>query len=79
MERLQEVKATLQRAHCPAVMVLADQSLEASCLLRNGLSLAELLRPFGVIRQLNGTVGGGWCRLPATSSPTERILTVATL
>ena len=58
MERLQAVKAGLQRAHCPAVMVLAHPSVEAACTQRNGLSLAELLRPYGVIRQLNGTVGG---------------------
>ncbi|KAL4852692.1 Trafficking protein particle complex subunit 8 [Chlorella vulgaris] len=56
MERLQIVKAELQRSHCPAIMVLAHPQVEAACNL-NGLTLAELLRPFGVIRQLNGTVG----------------------
>ena len=58
MERLLAVKADLQRSHCPAVMTLAHPSVEAACTQRNGLSLAELLRPFGVIRQLNGSVGG---------------------
>ncbi|KAL4458148.1 hypothetical protein ABPG75_013013 [Micractinium tetrahymenae] len=56
-ERLQSVKAALQRATCPCVMVIASPAVEASCTQRNGLALAELLRPFGVIRQLNGSVG----------------------
>lgn len=55
-ERLQHV-AEIQRSHCPAVMVLAAESVQQAC-HANGLTLAELLRPFGVIRQLNGTVGG---------------------
>lgn len=58
-ERLQSVKAALQRATCPCVMVIASPAVEAACTQRNGLALAELLRPFGVIRQLNGSVGGG--------------------
>lgn len=57
-ERLQSLKAALQRATCPCVMVIASPAVEAACTQRNGLSLAELLRPFGVIRQLNGSVGG---------------------
>ena len=62
MERLELFKAELQRAHCPAVMTVAAPEVEAAC-ARNGLSLAEILRPFGIIRQLNGTVGGEqWAR-----------------
>lgn len=58
VERLQSFKAALQRATCPCVMVIASPAVEAACTQRNGLTLAELLRPFGVIRQLNGSVGG---------------------
>ena len=61
MERLKQVRAGLQRSHCPVVMVLAAPAVDAACTQRNGLTLAELLRPFGVIRQLNGTVGGERC------------------
>ena len=57
MEALGRLKGDLQRAHSPVVMVLAHPAVEAAC-AKDGLSLAELLRPFGVIRQLNGTVGG---------------------
>lgn len=77
MERLQIVKAELQRSHCPAVMVLAHPQVEAACNL-NGLTLAELLRPFGVIRQLNGTVGGALCfqqlEIPSRCPLTVRLL-----
>jgi hypothetical protein len=60
MEQLQQFKAELYTMHCPVIMVLADPRVEAACIERNGLSLAELLRPFGTIKQLNGTVGGGY-------------------
>ncbi|PRW18320.1 trafficking particle complex subunit 8 [Chlorella sorokiniana] len=56
MEALQHLKAELAKASSPAVMVLAAPAVDAAC-AKNGLSLAELLRPFGIIRQLNGTVG----------------------
>ncbi len=62
MEALQHLKAELAKASSPAVMVLASPAVDAAC-GKNGLSLAELLRPFGIIRQLNGTVGGGWAGL----------------
>ena len=58
MEALQHLKAELAKASSPAVMVLAAPAVDVAC-AKNGLSLAELLRPFGIIRQLNGTVGGG--------------------
>lgn len=56
---LQEVQRELQRAMAPVVMVLAAPEAEAAA-AKNGLSLAELLRPFGsaALRQLNGSVGG---------------------
>ena len=53
-----ECKSRMQLS--PAVMVLADPRVDAACAERNGLSFAELLRPFGVLRQLNGSVGGAW-------------------
>ena len=58
MEALQHLKAELAKATSPAVMVLASPAVDAAC-AKNGLSLAELLRPCGILRQLNGTVGGG--------------------
>lgn len=62
MEALQAVKAELQRAHAPVVMTIAAPAAEAAC-AKNGLSFAELLRPFGsvALRELNGTVGGEPC------------------
>ena len=48
MERLKQVRAGLQRSHCPVVMVLAAPAVDAACTQRNGLTL-------------NGTVGGERC------------------
>jgi hypothetical protein len=54
---MEQLRQELQRAYCPAVAVLAHPDVEAAC-QRNCLSFTELLRPFGVIGQLNGSVGG---------------------
>eukprot|EP00887_Chlorella_sp_A99_P001561 scaffold8.g1561.t1 len=47
----------LQQLWTPAVAVCTSPAANELCLQQNGLTFAELLRPFGILRQLNGTVG----------------------
>ncbi|KFM25113.1 Trafficking protein particle complex subunit 8 [Auxenochlorella protothecoides] len=50
-------RAWLADIWSPAVMVVASPETDAACLASTGLTVVELLRPFGVIPHLNGTVG----------------------
>ena len=38
----------------PAVMVISSPEIEALCQESNGLSMVDLLRPFGFLQQLSG-------------------------
>ncbi len=51
-------RAWLADIWSPAVMVVASPETDVACLASTGLTVVELLRPFGVIPHLNGTVGG---------------------
>lgn len=52
------VRAWLADIWSPVVMVVASPETDAACLATTGLTVVELLRPFGLIPHLNGTVGG---------------------
>lgn len=59
MDRVTKVKAWLAELWAPAVSVIVSPEADALCQAANGLSVVSLLRPFGVLAQLNGSVGGG--------------------
>ena len=64
---MEQVKEWLGATWLPCVMVLASPDADRACVEGTGLHFAELLRPFGVLRELNGGVGGerasrGACR-----------------
>ena len=48
----------LSQLWSPSVMVCCSPAANKLSSEENGLSFAEVLRPFGIMRQLNGTVGG---------------------
>lgn len=58
MQGLEGTKALLRRIWSPVVMVVASPEAEDLCRNASGLSVDELLRPFGVLHQLNGGLGG---------------------
>lgn len=53
-----QVQAWLADIWSPAVMVLESPEVTKECVESCGLTAAELLRPFGVLPELNGSVGG---------------------
>lgn len=58
--RMSSTQHVLARMWAPAVAVHASPEAQELCTAANGLTLAELLRPFGELAQLNGTQGGAW-------------------
>lgn len=62
MQELDSFKAQLRTIWSPTIAVIASGEAENLCLERNGLTVAELLRPFGVLRRMNGGMGGE-CRM----------------
>ena len=58
MQGLDGTKALLRRIWSPVVMVVASPEAEDLCQGATGLAVAELLRPFGVLHQLNDGLGG---------------------
>lgn len=58
MQELDNFKAQLKMLWSPAVAVIASDEAEKLCIERNGLTVAELLRPFGALRRMNGGMGG---------------------
>ena len=59
MAELAEARAWLQGRWSPVLMVVASPEADEVCRGSTGLAVVELLRPFGLLPQLNGTVGGG--------------------
>lgn len=53
-----EVRAWVSSLWDPVIMVQASPEVDAMCQECNGTTFVELLRPFGVIPELNGTAGG---------------------
>lgn len=53
-----EARGRLLRAWSPSLMVCTSPELDQICADSNGLYFADLLRPFGLLRGLNGGVGG---------------------
>jgi hypothetical protein len=51
---MEEVKAWLESLYAPAIAVAASSAAETLLQTRNGLSVVDLLRPFGFVPQLNG-------------------------
>lgn len=51
---MEDVKVWLQEHYLPVVLVAATPAAEAIASARNGLSIAELLRPYSHLSQLNG-------------------------
>jgi hypothetical protein len=64
---MDQTKAWLGQLWSPAVMVLASREADELCTSSTGLAVNELLRPFGVLRQLNNGLGGGRHRRRAGS------------
>jgi hypothetical protein len=60
MQELERFKIQLKTLWSPTVAVIASDEAENLCLERNGLTVAELLRPFGALRRMNGGMGGKW-------------------
>jgi hypothetical protein len=58
MQELDSFKSQLKTLWSPTVAVIASDEAENLCLERNGLTVAELLRPFGTLRRMNGGMGG---------------------
>jgi hypothetical protein len=58
MQGLEGTKALLRRIWSPVVMVVASPEAEDLCHGATGLAVAELLRPFGVLHELNDGLGG---------------------
>jgi hypothetical protein len=58
MQELDHFKAQLKTMWSPAVAVIASNEANNLCLETNGLTVAELLRPFGALRRMNGGMGG---------------------
>jgi hypothetical protein len=58
MQELDNFKAQLKTIWSPTIAVIASDEAESLCLERNGLTVAELLRPFGALRKMNGGMGG---------------------
>ena len=58
MDRLGRTRVWLADQFTPSVAVITSQEADSLCLAANGLSVVNLLRPFGVLNQLNGTIGG---------------------
>ncbi len=58
MDRLGRTRVWLADQLTPAVAVIASQEADSLCHAANGLTVVNLLRPFGVLNQLNGTIGG---------------------
>ena len=58
MQELDSFKAQLKTLWSPAVAVIASEEAEKLCWESNGLTITELLRPFGVLRKMNGGMGG---------------------
>lgn len=58
MEELKLLKAWIKSTWAPAVAVLASPEADEACWRCAGLTVAELLHPFGNLRQLNEGRGG---------------------
>jgi len=58
MQELDRFKAQLKTVWSPTIAVIASDEAENLCLESNGLTVAELLRPFGALRRMNGGMGG---------------------
>lgn len=58
MQELGSFKAELKNLWSPTIAVIASDEAENLCLERNGLAVAELLRPFGALRRMNSGMGG---------------------
>lgn len=57
MQELGSFKAELKNLWSPTIAVIASDEAENLCLERNGLAVAELLRPFGALRRMNSGMG----------------------
>ena len=55
---LDRFKVQLKTFWTPAIAVLASDEAENICWDSNALTVGELLRPFGVLRRMNGGLGG---------------------
>ena len=49
-----DLKEWIAEQITPAVMVISSPEIEALCQESNGLSMVDLLRPFGFLQQLSG-------------------------
>ena len=58
MEDLRQLKSFLQKSWSPAVAVVASPDADEMCWTCTGLTVAELLHPFGSLKQLNSGMGG---------------------
>lgn len=58
MQELDSFKAQLKTLWSPSVAVIASEEAEKLCWGSNGLTVTELLRPFGVLRKMNKGMGG---------------------
>jgi hypothetical protein len=74
-----DAKAWLQDRFQPVILVSATPAVEATCQSKNGLSIVDILRPFGAMQQLNGMhranlVSATWLILLVvhSSSPAHR-------
>ena len=58
MAGLESFKEELKSQWSPLVAVIASDEAEKMCWNSNGLSVTELLRPFGAMQKMNGGMGG---------------------
>ena len=63
MQELDSFKSQLRTLWSPAVAVIASPEAEKLCWESNGLTVAELLSPFGVLSKMNGGMGGNAARI----------------
>ena len=64
------MKEWIQANFTPAVMVISSPESEALCQEANGLSIVDLLRPFGFLQQLSGEPAPTLLRYGILYSPT---------
>jgi hypothetical protein len=58
MTELQLFKELITHTWTPAVAVVSSRDAEELCWQSNGITVAELLAPFGALHQMNGGLGG---------------------
>ena len=63
------LRAWLGELWSPSVAIIASPEADALCQAANGLSVVSLLRPFGVLPQLNGTIGGEGAQACGSARP----------